>query len=110
VQYQANTRATGCQWLSVAGTIAGLVGEPLPGLAVELVGDNYRSVQFSGSATWWGTSGFEFELGTAPRAAVYTLQVLGPTGGAVSDRISIQTGDTCQTNVAIVELVQNHPY
>lgn len=110
VRYQANTGEQGCQWLGIAGTITGMAGEPLPGLAVELNGDNYRSVQFSGSAQRWGDAGFEFQLGSAPRAAAYTLRVLGPTGGPISDQVSIQTGSTCQTNVAIVELTQNHPY
>ncbi len=110
VRYEAYTGAEGCQWLGIAGTVAGMVGEPLPGLAIELRGDNYRNVQFSGSAAQWGVSGFEFQLGSAPRSATYTLQVLSATGGAISDQITVETGNTCQSNVAIVELTQNHPY
>lgn len=110
VRYDSYSGTQGCQWLGIAGTVAGMVGEPLPNLAIELTGENYRNVQFSGSAPQWGDSGFEFELGFAPRTSTYTLQVLGPTGGPISDEIEVQTGNTCQSNVAIVELTQNHPY
>jgi hypothetical protein len=110
VHYQANESGQGCQWLSIAGTVTDLAGKPLPGLAIELNGENFHNVQFSGSAARWGNGGFEFNLGTAPRTAEYTLRVLGPTGGPVSDVITINTGNTCQSNVAIVDLVQNHPY
>jgi hypothetical protein len=110
VLYQANDNGQGCQWLSIAGTVVDLAGKPLPGLAIELNGDNFHNVQFSGSAARWGAGGFEFNLGAAPRTAEFTLRVLGPTGGPVSDVITIKTGNTCQSNVAIVELIQNHPY
>jgi len=85
-------------------------GAPLPGLAVEISGDNFRNVQFSGSAARWGNGGFEFNLGAAPRAATYTLRVLGPVGGPVSEVVYVETGNTCQRNVAIVDFTQNHPY
>jgi hypothetical protein len=108
--YEANTNGQGCQWLSIAGKVTDLAGNPLIGLAIEISGDNFHNVQFSGSAAQWGEAGFEFNLGAAPRAATYTLRVLGPTGGPVSDVINVTTGNTCQSNVAIIDLVQNHPY
>ncbi len=110
VRYQANDNAQGCQWLSIAGTVTGLDGDPLPGIAIEVEGENYRSVAFSGSAPGWGKAGFEFELGSAPRAGTYRLRALGPTGGPVSDDVFVETGSTCQRNVAVVEFVQNHAY
>ncbi len=110
VRYEPNPGEEGCQWLSIAGTITGMDGAPLPGLAVEISGDNFRNVQFSGSAARWGNGGFEFNLGAAPRAATYTLRVLGPVGGPVSEVVYVETGNTCQRNVAIVDFTQNHPY
>ena len=109
-RYQANDNAQGCQWLSIAGTVTGLDGDPLAGIAIEVEGENYRSVAFSGSAPGWGEAGFEFELGSAPRADTYRLRALGPTGGPVSDDVFVETGSTCQRNVAVVEFVQNHAY
>jgi hypothetical protein len=110
VSYQANDTDQGCQWLSIAGRVTDLGGEPLSGMAIEINGPEFHNVQFSGSAAQWGDSGFEFNLGAAPRTTTYTLRVLGPTGGPVSDLIYVETGNTCQSNVAIVELIQNHPY
>jgi hypothetical protein len=110
VQYQAYQGEESCQWLGIVGTVTGLDGAPALNLAVEVSGDNYRQVYFSGSAPQWGDSGFEFQVGNAPRSAIYTAQLLGPTGGAISDSVEIETGNTCQRNVAVVEFIQNHPY
>jgi hypothetical protein len=110
VRYDPNSGPEGCQWLSIAGTVTGINSEPVAGLAVEINGENFNEVLFSGSSARWGDSGFEFNLGAAPRTATYTLRLLGPTGGPVSELIYVDTGNTCQRNVAIVEFVQNHPY
>lgn len=110
VYYEPNPGEQGCQWLSIAGTVTGLVGEPLTGLAIQVEGEGFRQVQFSGSATRWGDSGFEFTIGAAPRTATFTIQVKSQTGGLLSDVIEVQTGNTCNTNIAIVDFVQNHSY
>ena len=110
VRYEANENDQGCQWLSIAGIITDLNGRAITGLAIEINGDEFHNVQFSGSAARWGASGFEFNLGAAPRSATYTLRVLGPTGGPISEVIFVTTGNTCQSNIAIVDFIQNHPY
>ncbi len=110
VSYEPNPGEQGCQWLSVAGTVTGLLGEPLGGLAIQIDGENFRQVQFSGSAARWGVGGFEFAVGAAPRTATYTLQVKSPTGGLLSDTVEVQTGNTCDSTVTFVEFVQNYPY
>lgn len=110
IVYEANSNDQGCQWLSIAGTVTDSNGEPLPGLAVEINKDNFNQVLFSGSAARLGPGGFEFNLGAAPRTATYTLRLLGPTGGPVSDYVYVETGNTCRQNVAVVNFVQNHPY
>ena len=110
VRYEPNRGEQGCQWLSVAGTVTGLSGEPLVGLAIEISGESFRSVRVSGSAEGWGRSGFEFQVGAAPRPATFSLSVLGPAGTPISETVTVETGVTCQTNVAIVEFRQNHPY
>lgn len=110
IRRTANPGEEGCQWLSIAGTVTGLMGEPLPGLAIEVEGENFRQVQFSGTASRWGESGFEFVVGAAPRRATYTIQIKSSTGGLLSDAIEVQTGNTCDETVTLVEFVQNHPY
>ncbi len=110
VRYEPNPGELGCQWLSVAGVVRGLNGEPLSDLAVQIEGENFRQVQFSGSASRWGKGAFEFHVGAAPRTATYTLVLKSPTGGPLSEPLEVQTGNTCATNVVLVEFVQNHPY
>jgi hypothetical protein len=110
VTYQTYEGEQGCQWMSIAGTVTGLNGEPVPGLAVRIQGENFNQVQFSGTAARYGEAGFEFYMGSSIHAASYSLQLLGPTGGPVSDIIVVETGDTCQRNVARVEFIQNHEY
>ncbi len=110
VRYQRNSDALGCQWLSVAGTISGMSGEPLPGLTVRITGENFRSVRLSGSAERWGPAGFEFQVGVAPRPATFTLHILDSTGTPISETVTVETGTTCDTNIALVDFVQNHPY
>lgn len=109
-QYEANANEDGCTWLSVAGSVSDLRGDPLPGLAVQIQGPDFNQVQFAGSASAWGAAGFEFRVGTGPDTGEYTLQLLGATGGPVSDVVTVETGDTCDTNVAVIAFVQNHAY
>lgn len=110
VRYSANTGPQGCQWMSIAGTVTGLDGGPRTDVAIEIDGEGFHNVQYSGSAAQWGAGGFEFNLGAAPRAGTYGLRLLGPTGGAISEVVTVETGSTCQSNVTIVEFVQNHAY
>lgn len=110
VRYEANDSDAGCSWRGVAGALTTLSGEPVVGLAIAVEGESFRQVVFSGTAERWGAGGFEVRLGTAPRAATYTLQVLGPTGAPISPEVTFDTGTTCDTNVAVIDLVQNHAY
>ncbi|HEX3051661.1 MAG TPA: hypothetical protein VHP83_13455 [Aggregatilineaceae bacterium] len=109
-RYESNTNEQGCQWLSIAGLVKDLSGTSIEGLAIQISGENFQQMAFSGSAARWGSGGFEFTLGAAPRSLTFTLQLMGETGGPVSDAVVIETGNTCETNVAIVEFIQNHPY
>ncbi len=112
-RYEAHTGPEECDWLSVAGVVTGLDGAPLTGVALRLssADGRFSEVQFSGMAPGATPGAFEFMLGTRPRRATYTLRVLSPNGGnPVSDLIYVETSDTCQRNVTIVEFIQNHPY
>lgn len=110
VRYEANDNAQGCQWRSVAGALTTLSGDPVVGLAVVIEGENFRQIAFSGSAERWGAGGFEFELGATPRATAYTLQVIGPTGAAISPLVPVETASACDANIAVVDFAQNHAY
>lgn len=110
VRYEANDNDQGCEWRGVAGTLTTLSGDPVVGLAIAVEGESFRQVVFSGSADRWGAGGFEIRVGTEPRADAYTLTVIGPSGAAISPDVTFETGSTCETNVAVLDLVQNHAY
>lgn len=110
VDYRAYEGTAGCQWLGIAGSLTGLNGDGLAGLAVEIEGENFREVVFSGTNDSWGAGGFQVRLGAAPRTASYTLHVLGPSGTVISPPLTVETGNTCGSNLAVVNFVQNHPF
>jgi hypothetical protein len=110
VEYQRNTNDQGCQWLSIAGNVTGLSGEPLSDLAVEVVGEDFEAIVFTGSAAVFGLSGFEVTVGFTPRRADFSVRLLGPTGIPISDFIFVTTGDTCDRNVVVVAFLQSRAY
>jgi hypothetical protein len=110
VRYERNTNDQGCQWLSIAGNVTGIGGEPLSDLAVEVIGDEFQAIVFAGSASLFGLSGFEVPVGFTPRRADFTVQLLGPTGVPISDYVYVTTGETCDRNIVVVEFVQTRLY
>ncbi|NDJ85646.1 MAG: hypothetical protein GYB66_07150 [Chloroflexi bacterium] len=110
MRYEPNTNAQQCQWLSIAGNITGLGGEPVIDLAVEVSGDDFLVVVFAGSQTAFGDSGFEVPVGSSPRRDEYTVQLIGSLGTPISEAVEVITGDRCDTNVAVIEFAQVNEY
>jgi hypothetical protein len=108
--YQANSNPQGCDWLSIAGTVTGLLGEPVINLPVEVSGDGFQEVRFAGSSPLFGQSGWEINVGNAPRNLTFSVRLLGPTGEALSGFVLVETGDTCQENVTLVRFNQVREY
>jgi hypothetical protein len=108
--YQPNTNPQGCDWLSIAGTVTGLLGEPILNLAVEVSGEGFTEVQFTGTAPLFGASGFEVNLGSEPQAQDFAVRILGSTGEPLSDYISVTTGSTCEENVLLLPFRQVKRY
>ncbi|MFP4322015.1 MAG: hypothetical protein ACLFTK_06140, partial [Anaerolineales bacterium] len=71
-----NPNTEDCNWLSIAGTVTGLLGEPLTDIAVEVSGDQFLEVRFSGTAPAWGPSGFEINVGNRPAAREFAVRLL----------------------------------
>lgn len=106
VRYEANSRPSGCNFVSLAGNVTGLSGEPITDLVVVVTGDDFEFTLYSGNDPDFGLSGFEVELGNRPFADTYEIRLFGTDGQALSDLIEVEIGDTCQTNVTIVEFLQ----
>ncbi|NJL95954.1 MAG: hypothetical protein HC915_20590, partial [Anaerolineae bacterium] len=111
--YRRHLGTEGCDWLSVAGTVTSLLGQPyvnLDNLAVEVSGNRVSAVAFVGEALQFGPAGFEVRLGAAPRRGQFAVRLLGRMGEAVSDYLFLNTEDSCDRNVVFVEFVQNRDY
>lgn len=110
VTYARYQGAAGCEWQSIAGQVFDLLGNAVPQLPVEVTGDDIStSIAFTGSATQYGASGYEVKLSETPAEAEYVVRLLATTGMPLSEPIIVRTLATCDSNVAIVNFVQNHP-
>jgi hypothetical protein len=107
---QANDNPQGCDWLSIAGVVTGLLGEPIINLPVEVSGEGFQEVRFAGSSPLFGQSGWEINVGSAPRNEAFSVRLLGPAGEPLSEFVIVQTGDTCGQNVTFIEFSQVRDY
>ena len=102
----------GCSWLGVAGQVFDQKDAPVVNLGVSLTGmlgdTEINQLVFSGSATQYGESGFEFKLAEMPIASSGTLyiQLLGDDGQPLTDPIYFDTSDNCDENLVLINLVQ----
>lgn len=110
VSYVPNRNGESCAWSSIAGQVFGLNGGPLPGLPIQVTGEGFQQIAFSGSEERFGASGYEVFLGTTPAEAEYVVQLLNTTGMPLSEPIVVRTLSSCDHNVAIVNFVQNHEF
>lgn len=110
VTYVENQNEDGCAWQSIAGQVIGLDGEPIRQLPVQVTGENFEWLTFTGSAPDFGPSGYEVWLNSTPLEAEYEVQLLNTTGLPLSEIIVVQTLSACERNIAIVNFVQNHEY
>jgi hypothetical protein len=94
-----------CNWMAIGGSIVDTDGTPLLFYPVELGGslngEIISQLKLSGSAPNYGTSGFEFQLADHPIASTKTLylQVFQELGGALTDKIYIDTFEDCTRNL-----------
>lgn len=105
-----NTSLQGCDWMSIAGRVTGLDGEAVPNIAVEVSGNNFQEVQFSGSAPAFGRGGFEINVGSRPRSRPFSIRLLDSRGEPISEYLLVETGDSCDTNIIVVGFNQTRAY
>lgn len=110
--FRRNTNAQGCNWMSIAGNVLNLFGQPMTDMnvAVEVAGEQFLEVRFSGAAPQYGEAGFEVVIGNSPQRRLFSVRLLGPSGEALSDYIFVTTGETCDQNVAYIEFFQNREF
>ncbi len=86
--------------------VCGPLGRPLPCLPVQVIGENFSTIQYTGSATQWGPSGYEVFLNSTPIEAEFQAQLLNSNGQPLSEPIVVHTLASCDQNVAVVNFIQ----
>lgn len=101
-----------CKWMGVAGQVIGLDDAPVLGLRVQLYGSLHGRVKaitsLSGTVDRYGKAGYEITINDFPTATYRTLwlQLFSQAGGALSDKVYIETYASCDKNLIIVNFKQ----
>lgn len=102
----------GCNWMGVGGEILDISGQPVPGVLVEargtLGGEDIYRLTLSGAALDYGESGYEISLTDSPVESINEvwIQVLDQANLPLSEKIYLQTYDSCDSNLIIVNFEQ----
>lgn len=101
-----------CKWLGVAGQVIGLDDAPVLGLRVQLYGSLHGRVKaitsLSGTVNRYGPAGYEITINDFPTETYHTLwlQLYNQAGGALSDKVYLDTTADCEKNLIIVNFKQ----
>lgn len=114
--YEANPYhpEAGCNWLGVGGEILDTAGEPVTGILVEasgtLEGTEIYRLALSGAAPDYGTAGYEIALNDSPVESndEVWIQLLDQANLPLSDKIYLQTYDSCDSNLIRINFVQSN--
>jgi len=102
VVYQPNANAEGCNWSSIAGSVAGADNVALDGYRVKISGQGIENTIFSGTTAAFGAGGFELFLNGTPQVAAYTVQVFDLQGQPASAPVEVTMQADCAANVALL--------
>lgn len=104
----------GCNWLGVAGIVLDKNGAHHIYVNVLLIGtlggQSINNITVSGTVPqYYGASGFEFQLGNAPKASNKSLylQLRDQGGMPLSENIYIDTYNSCEKNMVFVTFREN---
>ncbi len=97
-----------CNWDGVGGQVFDRNGQPVTGVIVRIYGlyagaPLYANV-LTGISQKLGPGGYEYRIGEMPltSSGQLTMQVYSLMGEALSYPITVSTGGTCETNLALV--------
>jgi hypothetical protein len=102
----------GCNWMGVAGQATGMNGAPVVGLFVQvggtLQGQPLERLGMTGTATQYGSGGYEFTLGDKLVASNDTLWVQLFDQGMLplSEKIPFNTFEDCEKNLVLINFRQ----
>lgn len=108
--YTAYTGEAGCDYMAIAGQVFDVNGDPLMGMPILVEGDDrFSALGFSGNAPSYGRSGYEVFINDIPYEGVFTVRLIGENGQPRSADIVVETSDSCEQNLVIVNFVANQP-
>lgn len=102
----------GCNWTGVGGQVFNLERNPVIGLIVKvegtLEGNPVLYYALTGSSIKFGSGGFDIQLAEQPVASQGTLkiQLLDTAGIPISASIPLNTYDSCDRNLILINLVE----
>ncbi len=103
----------GCNWQGIGGTVVDANNADMLRMTIRVVGTyngkSKNELTVSSIAPAYGTSGYEFFLGTAPlnsKGELY-LQILDQAGLPLSDNVYINTYSDCSKNLVLVRFKKN---
>lgn len=103
ITYTSNfANSAGCNWLGIAGVIFNSAGQHQTGVTVHLTGGGLDVTRISGSTPAYGASGWEVYLDDHPKLGTFFVRLETAGGDPLSDTITVQSGTTCETNLALV--------
>lgn len=101
-----------CEWMGVAGRVFDNQARPVKGIRVALVGylgvNRVDLLSLSGTALYYGPSGFEFTLASQPIASNQRLsiQLFDQSDLPLSPKIDFDTYAECEANLTLIDFVQ----
>jgi hypothetical protein len=99
--------------MGVAGQIFDTSGEPVPGILVEVGGQlgeiDISAIALSGTAPDYGEAGYELTLNDGPVESngEMWLQLVDQANLPLTEKISLQTFDSCDSNLIRINFVQS---
>jgi hypothetical protein len=101
--YEANANGRECDWLSIAGRVVDEQGRGVDGLMIEVRGERFEAVTYTGTTQRFGEASFEVQVHNEPIPLTFEVQVLDTNGTALSPPLTLETEDSCERNVAVIE-------
>lgn len=101
-----------CNWMGVGGQVVDMQGAPIVGLRVQLYGSLHGKIKaitsLTGTVDRYGAAGYEITISDFPTASNHTLwvQLFNQSGGALSDKVYIDTFTGCEKNLTIIHFKQ----
>jgi hypothetical protein len=84
----------------------------IQGLTIAVTGPGgfNQSAQTGSAPASYGTAGFLVQIGQAPIAGTYTVELRTDKGVPLSPKVKVAFPGTCDKNLALVNFFQTRPY